>query len=673
MIFEPAIKFMDTMRYAYKFIFISILFYIPLCSIGFIIVSNASEEASKAENELRGSEFLPLLLDLKKNAERYRDTRLIRSYIDDKDIKALEVIVQTEMAETFGEIDKFDKVFLEKEVVAANITGVKTRMAELGQQISAIESGTGALYSLNHSLVLQVEVLIDAVLDVSSINADSDTVLTNYVKFLRNDMFSINDISGMSRAVGSQGLTKSYADSETLDLLDKLYFDLESTKNRFEGNIKSINLNDVNSDISASTNNVSTGIEFTKTYIDDQVLNSSSFSLSWIDYYNRISEEIDNQYILSKHISALIISRVNEKKGQADIRKNIITSVIILVLIISSYLYFGFYLSIQRAIRKLELSSLAMAEGDMTSHIEHSSKDEIGDLISSFNKTSSNVRSLIENTTRGADLVLGLADKAKNISKRSSQIISEQLNETTQVAVAMTQMTQIVEGVSLFAEKAESAVLATMNESKEGRVIIENSLNCIENLSQEISDTSESINILARDSSSIATVVEEIKSIAAQTNLLALNAAIEAARAGEQGRGFAVVADEVRSLSQRTHNSTSNIEGIIEKFIQRTLDAVQAMDKSLEVTDQTMAESKKVATVFSQINKKLEEVVNMNKKINQASQEQTSTSTEIDKRVHDIKEKGESAADMSNSTAKTSEEMLDQAVELKHALAAFKV
>lgn len=229
------------------------LFYIPLLCIGFIVVSSANEEAFRAKNELRGAEFISLLLDLKKGTEKYGDTRLIRSYIDDKDINALEAIVQSEVSVSFEEIEKLDNVFLESEVGSANVSGVKTRLVELSQKISAVESGTGALYSLNHSLVSQVEVLIDAVLDVSGINADRDTVLKNYVNFLRNDMFSINDITGMSRALGSQGLTKSYADSETLDLLDKLYFDLESTRKRFEGSIKSTNLNDVDADISTLT------------------------------------------------------------------------------------------------------------------------------------------------------------------------------------------------------------------------------------------------------------------------------------------------------------------------------------------------------------------------------------------------------------------------------------
>ena len=204
-------------------------------------------------------------------------------------------------------------------------------------------------------------------------------------------------------------------------------------------------------------------------------------------------------------------------------------------------------------------------------------------------------------------------------------------------------------------------------------MIVSQSLKHINALAGDIGSTAEAINALAKDSESIAQVVDEIKGIAAQTNLLALNAAIEAARAGEQGRGFAVVADEVRSLSQRTHNSTSNIEGIIEKFILRTRESVGAMNRSLEVTNDTVEESKRIGVVLDSINEKLNMVVEMNSMITMSVSQQAEAAEDIDNNINAIRSTGEDAVDTAEKTAKASSTMAEEASQLKKALSSFTV
>jgi len=346
---------------------------------------------------------------------------------------------------------------------------------------------------------------------------------------------------------------------------------------------------------------------------------------------------------------------------------------VIAVLLITFYLYVGFYLSIQESIKQLVDASDRMAKGDMTLALSSQSDDEMGDLTEHFNETAENMRSLIKKVNTSADNVFQVANETKERSVKTRESINTQLDGTSQVAVAVTEMTQTAHGVADYTRQAQKAVQETRDEANQGGGIVKMSLQNIETLCLEIRKTTESINILAKDSESIAQVVDEIKGIASQTNLLALNAAIEAARAGEQGRGFAVVADEVRSLSQRTHASTTNIQAIIERFLKRIDESVEAMNQSGEVAEGTVQESSMIGIVLDTINEKLETIVEMNNMIAHSVAQQAEVSEEIDQNVNEIREMGESAVSRAEKTAGATAAMADDASALKDVLGTFKV
>ena len=318
-----------------------------------------------------------------------------------------------------------------------------------------------------------------------------------------------------------------------------------------------------------------------------------------------------------------------------------------------------------------------MADGDMTVILKKTSRDELGHLTECFNESADRVHELIKKVNNSSNNVFRLSAQTSQVSQETSDLINVQLKDTREIAEkvagSVTEMSVNLQDAADFSSKAEETVHSTRDASSTASEIVSSSLTNIEMLYKEVQATSQTIHDLSKDSDTIGKVVDEINGIAEQTNLLALNAAIEAARAGEQGRGFAVVADEVRSLSQRTHESTGNIKTIIEQFVKRTQESVSAMARSQERVQNTVEESTAVGETLRDINTKLIEVVEMNTTIAQTTQKEAGIAKDIDNSLSVIREMGSSTFESANAATKVSHDLSDEALALKQALSSFKI
>src|SRR5690606_1054142 len=218
--------------------------------------------------------------------------------------------------------------------------------------------------------------------------------------------------------------------------------------------------------------------------------------------------------------------------------------------------------------------------GDLTSRLHLVSRDEMGELSGAFNHMADKIQELIQAVSGTANAVDSQARRVNDTAVSSSKASQRQLEETTQISASMHQMVATVQEVAASSQAASDAAFQADHEAENGKQVVGETLAVINRLADQIAHSVTIINRVAQDSQNISQVLVEIRSIAEQTNLLALNAAIEAARAGEQGRGFAVVADEVRSLSQRTQKSTREIEDMIERLQTGVKEAVGSMQSS---------------------------------------------------------------------------------------------
>ena len=251
--------------------------------------------------------------------------------------------------------------------------------------------------------------------------------------------------------------------------------------------------------------------------------------------------------------------------------------------------------------------------------------------------------------------------------------MKKQRQETDQVATAMNEMSATVAEVAQNAQLASETAHQANEESRVGQQVVNESISAVVALIQKVELAADVIQVLENNSQEIGTVLDVIRSIAEQTNLLALNAAIEAARAGEQGRGFAVVADEVRVLAQRTQSSTEEIQQMIEKLQSGAKEAVEAMMHSRSQADVTRDTSARAGEVLNDITQSVTSINDMNTLIASAAVEQNSVAEEINRNIINISQVAETTSESVEHSAKTSEELRHVAEELKHVISRLKV
>jgi len=352
-------------------------------------------------------------------------------------------------------------------------------------------------------------------------------------------------------------------------------------------------------------------------------------------------------------------AQIQQVQDEIDQRINtIITSIIVIASVL--LLVFGivgvvlsntFLRPLQQI--KDNLDDIAAGEGDLTRRLPINNDDELGQLAGSFNRFVEKIHGLVKQIADMTGQLTELVGQVDAQAQRSEVAMDRQRHETDQVATAINEMSAAAHEVAQSAQGAAEAAQKTDTEGQAAKQVVDGSIARIHTLVQDIRDSGLSLDALQKDVSSIVSVLDVIRSIAEQTNLLALNAAIEAARAGEAGRGFAVVADEVRALASRTQQSTQEIQGMIDRLQKGTQDAVTAMRRSSDAGDVTSEQANRAGSSLDAIAQLIGTINSMNAQIASAAEQQTSVAEEINRSVHKIATAVDSVADETQQGAQT--------------------
>jgi methyl-accepting chemotaxis protein len=282
------------------------------------------------------------------------------------------------------------------------------------------------------------------------------------------------------------------------------------------------------------------------------------------------------------------------------------------------------------------LENISQGEGDLRSRISYDGKDEIADLVYWFNQFVSKLQSSIADTKQTTDSLSAVSTTLLTGSKNSEQTVKEQNGAIEQISQAMGEMFTSVTLIAEYASNAASEADNANTEAEQGKLVVNDAVNTIKKLAQEVQSTSAVVNKLDAFTSNVNDILDTIKGIADQTNLLALNAAIEAARAGEQGRGFAVVADEVRTLALRTQTSTQEIQQVLQELRGTSKEAVDAMQRGVETANEGVNTATLAGGALESIANKVNAISIVNEQIAAATEEQHNTSVLIQQYVADI-------------------------------------
>ncbi|UPQ88915.1 methyl-accepting chemotaxis protein [Vibrio sinaloensis] len=319
------------------------------------------------------------------------------------------------------------------------------------------------------------------------------------------------------------------------------------------------------------------------------------------------------------------------------------------------------------------LEQIANGSGDLTQRIDVESNDEVGKLAHNFNTFVGSLQQLIGHIREQSHQLNQQSDLSTSRAQSAVDEINHQQQEITMVATAVTELASATQEIASHAERTAQAAQDSTSSTDNGHQLVEQTKGSINKLASELQSASDVVGELERHGQEISTVLSTIQDIAEQTNLLALNAAIEAARAGEQGRGFAVVADEVRVLSQRTHSSTEEINKTITVLQETTARAVSIMSSSADLAGHSVSDADRAANALAEINTAVTLISDMATQIATAAEEQTHVTSEITQNITSIKDVADQLVHGANDSSQGAYEVKSQAEALSAKVATFKL
>ncbi|OPB10059.1 methyl-accepting chemotaxis protein [Pseudomonas synxantha] len=670
----PAVALMNRLSFGMKFSLISVLFLLPMLATNYYLVRDSWREFQGTRIELQSLDLLGSSLALRRELETLNNQVQINVILGQSG-KAADLEAQITALEQ-GVLERL-QVLHAMATQPEQIEAFENKRDELIAAFKAQQQETSLLNkaALIGKLLNQAQMLSQIIASQAGLSRDAQSDLRQLSDLVTAVTPQVTQLLGEGRAMGAYSLGQGFINSSSSTRFDELLQQVEKLQGEY-----GLKLQDalgasnaahaaLDSLAQASQASLKQGSEL----FEEQVVMAETLDTPWQGFYDGVSQLMAKTYQLDDATLAFIGQQLEQRLTQNRLHMVLLVAALVAVFALIFYLYAGFFVSTRTTLRSLGAMMDKVAAGDMTVTFVAHSRDELGDLGQVFNGTVAKIHDLIERVGHTVSQVELQASQVQTISAQSNQAVSGQRSQIEQVATAMNQMSATAQEVARSAAAAVNSAQSVNDETVSGRSLVQSQQSGIARLALEIDESVRVINQLAADSQSISSVLEVIKSIAEQTNLLALNAAIEAARAGEQGRGFAVVADEVRTLARRTQHSTGEIEQMISRLHSGVGAAVKAMGSSHEMASGTVGQSEKVQHALENILGAVGMIVDQNQQIAAAVEQQTAVAHDIDQNIVQINRAGEHAAQGAQQTEAASRQLSAQVIELKQLIGAFRV
>ncbi len=670
----PAVALMNRLSFGMKFSLISVLFLLPMLATNYFLVRDSWSEFQGTRIELQSLDLLGSSLALRRDLETLNNQVQINAVLGqsgkagdlESQISALEQSV-------LSRLQSLNAMTTDPEQISA-FDGKRDEMIaafKAQQQETSLLSKS----ALIGKLLNKAQMLSQIIASQSGLSRDAQSDVRQLCELVTSITPQVTQTLGEGRAMGAYSLGQGFLNSSSSTRFDELLQQVEKLQAEY-----ALKLQDalggsgaahaaLDSQAKASSASLKQGSEV----FEEQVVMAETLDAPWQAFYEDVSKLMAQTYQLNEATLTFLEQQLEQRLAQNRTHMVVLVSALAAVFLLIFYLYGGFYASTRTTLRRLGAMMGKVAAGDMTVTFVADSRDELGDLGQVFNGTVAKIHDLIERVGHTVSQVELQAGQVQAVSAQSNQAVSGQRSQIEQVATAMNQMSSTAQEVARSAAAAVSSAHSVNDETVSGRGLVQSQQSSIARLASEIDESVRVINQLATDSQSISSVLEVIKSVAEQTNLLALNAAIEAARAGEQGRGFAVVADEVRTLARRTQQSTEEIEQMISRLHSGVGAAVKAMGTSHAMANGTVGQSEKVQQALENIHGAVGMIVDQNQQIAAAVEQQTAVAHDIDQNIVEINRAGEHAAEGAHQTEAASRLLSIQVIELKQLIGAFRV
>jgi len=671
-VFTPAIRIMDKFKYASKFTLVIVLILIPLISLSYILLADYSKQITFLQQEKNGLQYITQVRQLLAIIPQHRG--MTNAYLNGNiTLKGKILEVEQKVDQAFSKLQQVDNQLggvLATGDKAEKLNQHWNELKDKALRVSAKES-----FKEHTQLIADTMDLIHRIADSSNLILDPELDSYYLMDLLVNRLPALTEAMGQARGLASGIAAAGMFTPENWSTLsirvDRFQGAKTLTEESIEAGFKA------NSEIAkqleqAQKQATASVTEFAR-LLQKDMLEPDTIHVSSDQVFNSGTQAISHVFSFYDAITPVLNGLFEQRiaANYATERTAIVIIVAVLTLII--YLFVGFFLSVRHSIRQLSEATEQLAQGDLTAQVALSTRDELSEVANGINRMASAFAKLVGRVTGSINQVATAAEELSTITTQTQQGVSSQQQEIEMVASSINEMGASVQEVARSAGRAAEAANDANREAQNGQGVVNSTRQAIGRLATDIGESASSIKQLEQDSRNIGSVLVVIKEIAEQTNLLALNAAIEAARAGEQGRGFAVVADEVRTLASRTQASTQEIEDMISHLQSSANAAVTTMESSRASTDETVNKASQTEESLNTIAKSISAINDMNAQIASASEQQTAVADEVNISISNINTVSEQTAAGARQTKASSEELAKLATELQELVRQFKL